>query len=86
MALAGIWTPAAEFGFHIEYHYTTDRFDLIFRLFFCFQKFEQWLSFLSLTSFSFTFSEVKIFLVVEIINFQMVFPLMNNLQLVYNGL
>ena len=24
MALARIWTPAAEFAFHIEYHYTTD--------------------------------------------------------------
>ena len=24
MALPGIWTPAAEFAFHIEYHYTTD--------------------------------------------------------------
>ena len=24
MALAGIWTPASELAFHIEYHYTTD--------------------------------------------------------------
>ena len=30
MALAGIWTPAAEFAFHIEYHCTTDPYGIFY--------------------------------------------------------